>query len=150
MTSSRRKMREASRSLAIAFNIGRVQEALYRADAGEPLEQDAKELLEQLTRLFTAATRGLKWTQATIEGSAADDELGDSRALRSLSLVLPIIRKYPSPPVETLSLLANATSTLSAGNRPDPDARKLLDAVMVDLAAHAGTRLDDLLSRSAG
>jgi hypothetical protein len=145
MTSSRRKMREASRSLAIAFNIGRVQEALYRSDAGEPLEADTKELFEQLARLFAEATRGLEWTQATIEGAATEDELGDSRALRSLNLVLPILRRYAVPPLETLSLLAKATRSLSAGEHLDPTQRQTFDAALGDLASHAGSRLDDAL-----
>jgi hypothetical protein len=145
MSTSRRKMREASRSLAIAFNIGRAQEALYRMSAGQPLELEEKAFLEQLTHLFTEACHGFAWTQATVEGTATEDDLGDSRALRSLSLVLPIIRKYPTRPSETLSLLAEVSTKLGAGETVEQSKRTMFDAVLGALASHAGSRLDDVL-----
>ena len=142
---SRRKMREASRSLAIAFNIGRVQEALYRADAGETLQPDEKALFEQLARLFAAAGRAVEWTQATVDGAVADEDFHDGHALRSLSLVLPIIRNYPTSPRETLELLARVSTTLGSGGGVDRNQRVTFDTVLGDLAASAGGRLEDLL-----
>jgi hypothetical protein len=141
MSTSRREMREASRSLAIAFNIGRVQEALYRTDAGEALEPEEKGLFEQLTRLFTEAGRGLRWAEAAVTEKATDEGSSiDSRALRSLSLVLPVIRNCPTPPPETLALLAEVAAKLGAGEAVDRARRTTFDTVLSDLALRASTK----------
>lgn len=142
-------MREASRSLAIAFNIGRIQEVLYRLDAGQQADPDDKGLLEQAVKLFVEARRGFEWTQATVAGVGGEDVI-ESRAFRSLNFVLPTIKNYPQPVADTLSILTEVATKLRNGSPADPNHRRMFDTVLGDLASSAGNRLDELVEERNG
>jgi hypothetical protein len=146
-------MREVSQSLAIAFNIGQAQEALYRSDAGEQLGIDEQALFTRIARLFSEAELGLEWTQATVtralvsneEDQPAREQAGTAtRALRSLSLVLPVIRNAGTPK-ETLELLAETARKLGAGQFVSKESRATFDAIMSDLARYVGGRAGNAL-----
>jgi hypothetical protein len=149
MTISRRKMREASRSLAVAFNVGRVQEALYRIDAGELPEDDDKLILRRLADFFTDARAGFEWTQETVGGTTGEFDLDVSPSLRSLRLVLPVIRGYPIEPVKTLENLRDVALQLSEGKAVDPGQRQTFETVLGDLASLAGNKLNEALEQQA-
>lgn len=146
MSTSRRRMREASRSLAIAFNIGQAQEALYRADAGEPLDDEARQLFRELNHFFQDASRGLLWTQAAVEDLDAtdgDNAVSDAAALRSLSLVLPVVRSNaPAAPKEILAQLTDISDKLGSGQLVSKHDRTTFDQILGDLARHASAKLD--------
>lgn len=146
MSTSRRRMREASRSLAIAFNIGQAQEALYRADAGGALDDEAQQLFRELKHFFQDASRGLVWTQAAVEALDAtddDDAVSDGVALRSLSLVLPIVRSNATmAPKDVLAQLADISDKLGSGHLVSKPDRVAFDQILGELARHASARLD--------
>ena len=53
-----RRMQEGSRDLAIAFNIGRAEEALHRLDTGNPLDAQDASHFERIADLFFEALDG--------------------------------------------------------------------------------------------
>lgn len=138
-------MREASRSLAVAFNVGRVQEALYRLDAGSPPDEDDKLILRRLADFFVEARAGLQWTQATVDGTTGEFDLSVSPSLRSLSLVLPVIRGYPVEAPKMLESLHAVALQLSEGKPVDAERRRMFETVLGDLASVAGSKLDEAL-----
>lgn len=146
MTTSRRRMRDVSQSLGIAFNIAQAQEALYRADAGAPLDTEERALFTLLACLFQDALVGLQWTQATAEGKEGEDAVGnETRALRSLGVVLPVVRKHSATPREALQGLSEIATRLSGGEHVAKEQRRTFDAVLGDLARYVGSRLDNVL-----
>ncbi len=140
-------MREASRSLAVAFNVGRIQEALYRVDAGGALEDDDKQVLRRLASLFADARVGYAWTQETVQGFSGEFDLDAPSSLRSLSLVLPVIRGYPGEPAKTLEQLHDVAVELSEGKVVDASRRQPFETVLGDLASLAGSKLDEALGQ---
>lgn len=85
-----RRMHEGARDLAIAFNVGRAEEALHRVKSGAALETADLAYFSRIADLFLDALDAYQWIEQTVQGSS--EKVG-SDALRVFQLLLPVVRE---------------------------------------------------------
>ena len=140
MLSADRRLQEASQALALAFNISRIEEAIYRLDAGEGLAPSERSYFERVADLFADAKMGYARVEAVLTGKATVEQAATHQQLRALRMILPVIQAQVGQQLSAVELLADLASvalTLSSGIAVPAAQRERFLAVLSRLASHA-------------
>ena len=134
MFSAERRMQEGSRDLALAFMIGRTEEALSRLSVGAPISDKERTYFEQVLHLFADALDAFSWASGK---AAAPPPAG---ALRALRLVIPAVREQAGQenPEQWLNKLTDTARELASSHDVNDQARATLTSVLRRVATYAG------------
>jgi hypothetical protein len=129
-------MLEGARDLAIAFNIGRAEEAIHRLKSGVGLDSSDLPHFVRIADLFLDVLEAYQWIAQTFQGAA-----GSVRpdALRLFQLVLPAVRDSMSeaPPADVFSELATTAGSIGAGQVVSAEQRDRFERALRQLASVA-------------
>jgi hypothetical protein len=143
MPSAETRLQRGSQALAIAFNIGRAQEAIYRSTSTGrvPLHED-RQHFERLADLLFEAEQGFEWIKSTMEGRPTPLTSEISRYLRSFGIVLPAIRSEVSEggPEPIFERLRSALDLVAGGEGLTVEERQLLLTVLNRLSTRMASQ----------
>lgn len=146
MFSADRRMQEGTRDLALAFMLGRAEEALSRVSIGDRLDDKERRYFEQLLNLFADALDGYSWAAGTAaEGTPSSD------SLRAVALVIPVIREHQElgTPEESLQRLAATARSLLVAEQTSGDERAALADMLRNIASYAAGQGREALDTDA-
>lgn len=129
-----RRIQEGTRDLALAFMLGRAEEALSRLSGGHSLDSKERLYFEQLLNLFADALEGYSWATSNASTPAPSVD-----SLRAVELVMPAVQEASANlPVEALlrKLSSTARSLANESNVPEDD-RSVLQQTLKRLASLA-------------
>jgi hypothetical protein len=131
-----RRVQEGARDLAIAFNIGRAEEALYRIRKGASLGDQDLRFFKLLGDLFSQALKGSHWIESALSGTAT---AVSPDALKAFQLVLPVITSSAtaSSAADFLSELLKVTMSIVAGTPLPQEERDQLSSILKELSKSA-------------
>lgn len=112
-----RRMQEGARNLAIAFNVSRAEEALFRLSQGTALDPAETKFFDRLADLFSQALTGYRWIEKALSGVEAKTSLASPDSLRAFQLVVQITSD-PGPntsPAKKLDDLIKVAASLASG-----------------------------------
>jgi hypothetical protein len=146
MFSADRRIQEGTRDLALAFMLGRAEEALSRVSAGQTLEAKERSYFEQLLNLFADALEGYAWATGT-----APEPPPSTDSLRAVGLVIPAVQDTPSrePPESVLQKLTDTARLLASARDVGRDERSMLAEMLRRLASFAAGQGRETLDSEA-
>jgi hypothetical protein len=135
MYSAERRMQEGARDLALAFMVGRAEEALSRLSAGEQLGNRDLSYFEQVWGLLSDALEAYAWATTHGSGHAPPPD-----ALRALRVLLPVVRDQATrePPERVFAELADVASSLAQAKPVETGHRAALASALRRIASYAG------------
>lgn len=134
MFSADRRIQEGTRDLALAFMLGRAEEALSRVAAGQTLDTKELSYFEQLLNLFADALEGYAWATGN-----APEPPPSADSLRAVGLVIPAVQETPGreSPEDILHRLTDTARSLANAHAVGRDERSMLSETLRRLASFA-------------
>jgi len=131
-----RRMLEGARDLAIAFNVGRAEEAIHRVKSGSKLDPSDLPHFVRLADLFLDALEAYQWITQTFQGNVGNVR---PEALRLFQLVLEAVRDamVENSPEELLAQLARTADNIGTGMAVSTDDWNRFECALRRLASVA-------------
>jgi len=136
-----RRMQEGARDLAIAFNIGRAEEALSRLTHGSALREQDFKFFRLVADFFTEALKGFRWVESALAGESAPVS---ADSLTAFQLLLPALEAQTSP-ITFLSELIKVSTAMVTAEPVSDEQRSTLSSVLKTLSISAARQGMDSL-----